>query len=95
MSIAVQWFIYMATFFNATFLFLPTLVILFPFKSSCLKITTYSEIVHYVVLFFLQEIIKIPESLANERPARSQKKHECNCSVIYCISGNYHLSMLK
>jgi hypothetical protein len=51
----------------------------------------------YIMLyyFFLQEIIKIPKSSANEHPARSQKKHECNCGIIYCISGNYHLSMLK
>jgi hypothetical protein len=46
-------------------------------------------------IFFLQEIIKIPESRANEHPARSQKKHECNCGIIYCISSNYHLSMLE
>ena len=74
LSITVQWFIYMATFFNAISLRLPALVTLSTFKSSCLKITTYSATVHYVLFSFLQEIIKIPESLANEHPARSQKK---------------------
>lgn len=43
MSITKQWFIYMATFFNATSLLLPTLVTLSPFKSLSLKITTHSE----------------------------------------------------
>jgi hypothetical protein len=33
MSITIQWFIYMATFFNATSLLLPTLVTLPPFLS--------------------------------------------------------------